>query len=136
MRGLNRAGSNRAVPVAMALMCTSNPELGVLDVLSKLSHDADPEVAYNAIFAMGILGAGTNHARISGMLRHLAQYYSKDPDTLFIVRIAQVRTETLAYPLCVCVCVCAGVSRLYMCVCVRLALSGRSRACFSPARAP
>jgi 26S proteasome regulatory subunit N1 len=80
----------RAVPVALALLCVSNPDLGVLDMLSKLSHDADPEVAYNAILGMGILGAGTNQARVAGMLRHLALYYGKDPDTLFVVRIAQV----------------------------------------------
>eukprot|EP00730_Choanoeca_flexa_P015053 TRINITY_DN6813_c0_g1_i1.p1 TRINITY_DN6813_c0_g1~~TRINITY_DN6813_c0_g1_i1.p1 ORF type:complete len:889 (+),score=302.50 TRINITY_DN6813_c0_g1_i1:154-2820(+) len=79
----------RAVPVAMALLCVSNPDLSVLDILSKLSHDADPEVAYNAILAMGVLGAGTNQARVAGMLRHLAQYYAKDADTLFVVRIAQ-----------------------------------------------
>lgn len=82
----------RAVPVALALLCVSNPNLGVLDMLSKLSHDADPEVAYNAILGMGILGAGTNQARVAAMLRHLALYYSKDPDTLFVVRIAQVRS--------------------------------------------
>lgn len=79
----------RAVPVAMALMCASNPDLAVLDILSKLSHDADAETAYNAIMAMGIVGAGTNHARIADLLRHLAQYYSKDADVLFIVRTAQ-----------------------------------------------
>eukprot|EP00045_Choanoeca_perplexa_P012108 m.130781 g.130781 ORF g.130781 m.130781 type:complete len:893 (+) comp15889_c0_seq1:159-2837(+) len=79
----------RAVPVALAMLCVSNPDLSVLDMLSKLSHDADPEVAYNAILGMGILGAGTNQARVAAMLRHLALYYSKDPDTLFVVRIAQ-----------------------------------------------
>ena len=83
-----------AVPVAMALMCASNPDLAVLDILSKLSHDADAETAYNAIMAMGIVGAGTNHARIADLLRHLAQYYSKDADVLFIVRTAQVRRDT------------------------------------------
>eukprot|EP00051_Salpingoeca_urceolata_P026738 m.478399 g.478399 ORF g.478399 m.478399 type:complete len:897 (-) comp21140_c0_seq1:156-2846(-) len=79
----------RAVPVAMALLCASNPLLNVLDILSKLSHDPDAEVAYSSIFAMGLVGAGTNHARIAGMLRHLAQYYHKDPNALFVVRIAQ-----------------------------------------------
>lgn len=79
----------RAVPIAIALLCVSNPKLTVLDQLSKLSHDPDPETAYNAIFAIGIVGAGTNHARIAAMLRTLAQYYSKDPNTLFVVRLAQ-----------------------------------------------
>ena len=73
----------------MALLCTSNPALNVLDILSKLTHDADKEVAYNSIFALGVMGAGTNHARIAGMLRHLAQYYARSKDALFVVRIAQ-----------------------------------------------
>lgn len=79
----------RSVPVAMALLCVSNPLLNVLDMLSKLSHDADAKVAYNSILAMGIVGAGTNHARIAGMLRHLAQYYHKDQNALLCVRFAQ-----------------------------------------------
>lgn len=41
----------------------SNPQLPVIDVLNKYSHDADIDVAYNAIFAMGLVGAGTNNAR-------------------------------------------------------------------------
>ena len=79
----------RAVPVAMALLCVSNPVLSVMDTLSKLSHDADAEVAYNSILALGLIGAGTNHARIGGLLRQLAQYYHKDPNALLCVRLAQ-----------------------------------------------
>lgn len=79
----------KSVPVAMALLCMSNPQLGVLDLLSKLSHDADAHVAYNSIMAMGLVGAGTNQARIAAMLRHLAQYYHKDQNALLSVRFAQ-----------------------------------------------
>ena len=43
----------------------------------------------NAIFAMGLVGAGTNNARLAQMLRQLAAYYHKDPSSLFMVRIAQ-----------------------------------------------
>ena len=53
----------RAVPLALALSSVSNPKLNILDTLSKFSHDSDPEVAHNAIFAMGLVGAGTNNAR-------------------------------------------------------------------------
>jgi 26S proteasome regulatory subunit N1 len=45
----------------------------------------------NAIFAMGMVGAGTNNARLAQMLRQLAAYYHKEPSCLFMVRIAQVR---------------------------------------------
>jgi hypothetical protein len=48
----------RAVPLALGLLSTSNPKLQILDTLSKFSHDSDPEVAHNAIFSMGIVGAG------------------------------------------------------------------------------
>ena len=48
----------RAVPLALALISVSNPKLQILDTLSKFSHDSDPEVAHNAILALGIVGAG------------------------------------------------------------------------------
>lgn len=79
----------RAVPLALALISVSNPKLNILETLSKFSHDSDPEVTYNAIFALGIVGAGTNNARLAAMLRQLAQYHAKDPNSLFMVRIAQ-----------------------------------------------
>lgn len=112
----------RAVPLALALISVSNPRLNILDTLSKFSHDADPEVSYNSIFAMGMVGSGkpgdslvwglfegkvgdlclvhysactslfpgTNNARLAAMLRQLAQYHAKDPNNLFMVRLAQV----------------------------------------------
>merc|ERR1712141_246115 len=52
----------RAVPLALGLISVSNPQLNILDTLSKFSHDADPE---------------------------LAQYHAKDSNNLFMVRIAQ-----------------------------------------------
>lgn len=79
----------KAVPLALGLLSASNPQLGILDTLSKYSHDNDLEVAMNAIFAMGLIGAGTNNARLAQMLRQLAGYYQKEPDCLFVVRIAQ-----------------------------------------------
>jgi 26S proteasome regulatory subunit N1 len=86
----------RCVPLALGLLCASNPLVHVLDILSKYSHDNDQEVAINAIFAMGLVGAGTNNARLAQMLRQLAAYYHKEPNSLFMVRIAQVRIRILA----------------------------------------
>ena len=80
----------RTVPLALGLLCASNPLLNVLETLSKHSHDNDADVAINAIFAMGLVGAGTNNARLAQMLRQLASYYHKEPNCLFMVRIAQV----------------------------------------------
>ncbi|CAH8460919.1 unnamed protein product [Schistosoma rodhaini] len=47
----------RAVPLALALCYVSNPQLKVLDTLSKFSHDSDAELSHNSIIAMGIVGA-------------------------------------------------------------------------------
>ncbi len=66
----------KAVPLALGLISAS-------------SHDNDLAVALNAIFAMGLVGAGTNNARLAQMLRQLAGYYHKEPDCLFMVRVAQ-----------------------------------------------
>ena len=94
----------RAVPLAIALTSISNPQLHIVDTLSKFSHDSDGEVAFNcklffwflfpnnsflAIFAMGLVGSGTNNARLAQMLRQLAVYYQKDANALFMVRQAQ-----------------------------------------------
>jgi len=79
----------RAVPLALALISISNPQMAILDTLSKFSHDMDPEVAHNAIFGLGLLGAGTNNARLAAILRQLAQYHAKEQNNLFMVRIAQ-----------------------------------------------
>eukprot|EP01102_Stenamoeba_stenopodia_P019910 TRINITY_DN7614_c0_g2_i2.p1 TRINITY_DN7614_c0_g2~~TRINITY_DN7614_c0_g2_i2.p1 ORF type:complete len:698 (-),score=106.83 TRINITY_DN7614_c0_g2_i2:73-2166(-) len=79
----------RAVPLALGLISISNPRVTVMDTLSKFSHDSDPDVAMSAILALGLIGAGTNNSRIAGLLRQLVGYYYKDPNHLFVVRIAQ-----------------------------------------------
>jgi len=60
-----------------------------MDTLSKMSHDSDDEVAMGAILGLGLIGAGTNNARVANLLRGLAQYYYKEPNQLFVVRVAQ-----------------------------------------------
>lgn len=47
-----------AVPLGLAILNVSNPDIYPMDILSRLSHDSDTEVARNAILALGILGAG------------------------------------------------------------------------------
>ena len=79
----------KVVPLAMGLISPSNPQMKVYDTLSRYSHDNDNDVAINAIFAMGLLGAGTNNARLAQLLRQLASYYHRDQNSLFMVRIAQ-----------------------------------------------
>ena len=79
----------RAVPLAMGLGSVSNPQMNIYDTLSRYSHDPDSDVASNAIFSMGVVGSGTNNARLAQLLRQLASYYSREPNCLFMVRIAQ-----------------------------------------------
>lgn len=38
-----------------------------------------------AVISLGLIGAGTNNARIAGMLRNLSSYYYKDASLLFCV---------------------------------------------------
>ncbi|KAH3904499.1 26S proteasome regulatory subunit RPN1 [Parastagonospora nodorum] len=83
------ANIRKAVPLALGLISPSNPQMKVYDTLSRYSHDNDNDVAINAIFAMGLCGAGTNNARLAQLLRQLASYYHRDPNALFMVRIAQ-----------------------------------------------
>ena len=80
----------KAVPLALGLLYVSNPQhLSVLDALSKYSHDSDTEVTQSAIFAMGLVGAGTNNARLAQILRQLASYYNRDSTNLYTTRLAQ-----------------------------------------------
>jgi 26S proteasome regulatory subunit N1 len=78
----------RAVPLALALLRVSCPDYGVVDQMSRLTHDADAQVALSAILGLGLLGAGTNNSRIAGLLRQLAEH-ARDPSMLFVVRLAQ-----------------------------------------------
>ncbi len=42
------------MPLAIALLNVSNPTLGAMDALSRLSHDTDAEVAQNAVVSLGV----------------------------------------------------------------------------------
>ena len=48
-------------------------------------NDLGYYVQQTAILGLGLIGAGTNNARIAGMLRNLSSYYYKDPSLLFCV---------------------------------------------------
>ena len=81
----------RTVPLAIGLLRISNPDVVTLDLLNKLAYDSDAETSMTAIFALGLIGAGTNNSKLAGNLRYLASYYSGNTtqDQLFVVRIAQ-----------------------------------------------
>jgi 26S proteasome regulatory subunit N1 len=56
----------------MGLLRVSNPDVNTLDLLNKLAYDSDAEVGMSAVFAMGLVGAGTNNSKLAGNLRYLA----------------------------------------------------------------
>lgn len=78
----------KTVPLAIGLLRISHPEVATMDLLSKLAYDTDVNVSMSSIFALGLIGAGTNNSRLAGNLRYLASYYATSPDQLFVVRIA------------------------------------------------
>lgn len=80
----------KTVPLAMGLLRVSQPDMNTLDLLNKLAYDSDADVSMSAIFALGLVGAGTNNSKLAGNLRYLASFYA-GPSTqnqLFVVRIA------------------------------------------------
>eukprot|EP01054_Gregarina_sp_Poly1_P000641 Gregarina_sp_Poly_1__640@NODE_1150_length_4930_cov_138_418877_g792_i0_p1_GENE_NODE_1150_length_4930_cov_138_418877_g792_i0NODE_1150_length_4930_cov_138_418877_g792_i0_p1_ORF_typecomplete_len1128_score219_80RPN1_RPN2_N/PF17781_1/1_8e54RPN1_C/PF18051_1/2e03RPN1_C/PF18051_1/1_2e20PC_rep/PF01851_22/40PC_rep/PF01851_22/8_6PC_rep/PF01851_22/28PC_rep/PF01851_22/7_7e03PC_rep/PF01851_22/6_1e06HEAT_2/PF13646_6/90HEAT_2/PF13646_6/0_58_NODE_1150_length_4930_cov_138_418877_g792_i014984881 len=79
----------RAVPIAVALHAASNPKPAIVDLLSRLSHDTDADTALHSIVALGIVGAGSNNARVAQILRGLAHFYGVDANALFLVRVSQ-----------------------------------------------
>ena len=54
------------VPGALALLHASHPDMYTMDTLSRLSHDSDNAVARAALLGLGVIGAGTNNARLAG----------------------------------------------------------------------
>ena len=81
--------AKKGVPLALAILNVSNPDVAVIDTLGRLSHDGDEQVVMSALISLGIVGAGTNNARLAGLLRNLSMYYSKEASMLFLVRISQ-----------------------------------------------
>ena len=55
----------RTVPLAIGLLRISNPEVATMDLLSKLCYDTDVNVSMSSIFALGLIAAGTNNARVA-----------------------------------------------------------------------
>jgi 26S proteasome regulatory subunit N1 len=82
----------RAVPLGVGLLSTANPQVNIIESLSRMSHDQDIDVAINAIFAMGLIGTGTNNARLAQLFRQLAAYH-RDGNALFATRVAQGLTH-------------------------------------------
>ena len=81
----------RTIPLAIGLLRISNPEVATMDMMTKLAYDSDENISMSAIFALGLIGAGTNNSKLAQNLRLLASYFAgpTTADQLFVVRIAQ-----------------------------------------------
>ena len=52
-----------------------------MDLLTKLAYDSDENISMSAIFALGLIGAGTNNSKLAQNLRLLASYYQGSTQT-------------------------------------------------------
>lgn len=57
------------------------------------------EPVQGAVVSLGVIGAGTNNARIAGMLRNLSSYYYKDQTLLFCVRPESMEPPFKTWPI-------------------------------------
>lgn len=78
----------RVVPVMLTIIGVVNGNIQITDMLFKLAHDEDSELAYRAILGLGIVSAGSNNSRVATLLRSLGSYYENENNYLYVIRIA------------------------------------------------
>ena len=66
--------SSRVVPLALALLNISHPDFAVIDQLSRLTHDADADVAQSAIIV-----------RVRSTLSHNIPFVPLDPNPFYLI---------------------------------------------------
>ena len=60
----------------------------VTDLLYKLAHDEDKELAMRAILGLGLISCGSNNSRVGGLLKNLGRYYEEENEYVYLVRIS------------------------------------------------
>ncbi len=65
-----------------------NFDIQTTDLLYKLAHDDDKEMAMKAILGLGLIACGTNNSRVGGLLKNLGRYYEEENEYVYVVRIA------------------------------------------------
>lgn len=78
----------RVVPIMLTIVGIQNLNIQVTDLLYKLAHDEDKEIALRALLGLGVIAAGTNNSRIGGLLRNLGLYYENENEYLYVIRIS------------------------------------------------
>ncbi|KAF9764989.1 26S proteasome regulatory subunit RPN1 [Nosema granulosis] len=74
------------LPLAYSLLYPSNPQSQILDVLEKSLNSGD---SISTIYALGIIGAGTQNGRIQKALDQQLAYFYKDPKASSVLKISQ-----------------------------------------------
>ena len=82
------AGLKAVAPIMLSLLGIMEPSIQVTDLLYKLSFEEDKEMAFRAIFGLGLIGSGSNNSRIATLLRNLFDYYTGDNDYLYMIKLA------------------------------------------------
>lgn len=77
------------IPMLMFLRCCRSQDLATPAVHITTEVLACHATVLCCMPTVGIIGAGTNNARLAGLLRQLSAYYHKEPVLLFLVRVAQ-----------------------------------------------
>ena len=84
------SGQHHLAGSSCCLCCLSLLAAAQLQLLCRNScHKSCPWQSMTSLLHAGIVGAGTNNARLAGMLRQLGSYYYKEPTLLLLVRVAQ-----------------------------------------------
>ena len=78
----------RVVPIMLAIVGVVNFNIQITDLLYKLAHDEDTEMALRALLALGVIGAGTNNSRVASLLRSLASYYESENHFVYVIKVA------------------------------------------------
>nr|UXY88382.1 hypothetical protein Cry52Nrm3_p021 [Cryptomonas curvata] len=108
----------RITTLAVGLLYISNPSTNACDYMIRLTNDNDWIIIRNAVFSLGLMGAGTGNSRIHTSLKCLADYYSnkienfehitkllkpsfyifslKIQSLIFVIRIAQGLVNSLS----------------------------------------
>jgi 26S proteasome regulatory subunit N1 len=85
--------ARRMVPIAIALTSVSNPHPELIDMLHRIAHDTDVNVANNAAIGIGLLAAGTQNPRAVDALRRLASFHKGNPATVMFLQVAEGLTH-------------------------------------------
>lgn len=67
------------VPLAYAILYTSNPDPVIMDILEKIAKNESVSTSLNAIIACGLIGGGTLNGKVVRMLKSVVQHYENGP---------------------------------------------------------